>query len=91
MYNSQDLFDGGLVLDYLKKIKTFLDANPYEVFTFIFTNPDRQSIPGVWKPIFDEAGEIINSSISNFLILTLLLCRHNAFGFHPPFAYNEAL
>ncbi|TEB26197.1 hypothetical protein FA13DRAFT_1737598 [Coprinellus micaceus] len=50
------LFDGGLVLDYVKKVKTFLDANPYEVFTFIFTNPDRASIPDVWKPIFDEAG-----------------------------------
>ncbi|PPQ64035.1 hypothetical protein CVT24_008848 [Panaeolus cyanescens] len=50
------LFDGGLVEDYLKKVKTFLDANPYEVFTFIFTNPDRQSIPGVWKPAFDAAG-----------------------------------
>jgi hypothetical protein len=54
--NPQILFDGGLVLDYVKKVKTFLDANPYEVFTFIFTNPDRASIPDVWKPIFDEAG-----------------------------------
>ncbi|KAF6751921.1 PLC-like phosphodiesterase [Ephemerocybe angulata] len=50
------LFDGGLVVDYLKTVKAFLDANPFEVFTFIFTNPDMASIPGVWKPIFDEAG-----------------------------------
>ncbi|KAF9033610.1 PLC-like phosphodiesterase [Panaeolus papilionaceus] len=55
-HTSCALFDGGLVSDYLKKVKTFLDANPYEVFTFIFTNPDRQSIPGVWKPAFDNAG-----------------------------------
>ncbi|EDR03377.1 uncharacterized protein LACBIDRAFT_307156 [Laccaria bicolor S238N-H82] len=51
-----NLFDGGLVFDYLRKVKTFLDANPYEVFTFIFTNPEQVSISDVWKPIFDQAG-----------------------------------
>ncbi|KAF8151374.1 PLC-like phosphodiesterase [Crassisporium funariophilum] len=55
-HSTCSLFDGGLVLDYLKKVKTFLDANPYEVFTFIFTNPGRHSPSAVWKPIFDEAG-----------------------------------
>ncbi|TFK19863.1 PLC-like phosphodiesterase [Coprinopsis marcescibilis] len=50
------LFDGGSVLDFLRKVKTWLDANPYEVVSFIFTNPENVSIPGVWKPIFDEAG-----------------------------------
>ncbi|KAJ2915082.1 hypothetical protein MD484_g5350, partial [Candolleomyces efflorescens] len=55
-HTSCALFDGGTVLDYLRKVKTFLDANPYEVFTFIFTNPGQNSVPGVWKPIFDQAG-----------------------------------
>jgi hypothetical protein len=50
------LFDGGPVVDYLKSVKTFLDANPNEVITFIFTNPDGASIPGVWKPAFDQSG-----------------------------------
>ncbi|KAJ3507574.1 hypothetical protein NLJ89_g6225 [Agrocybe chaxingu] len=55
-YLLQALFDGGLVEDYLRKVKTFLDANPYEVFTFIFTNPDGASVQNVWKPAFDAAG-----------------------------------
>ncbi|CAA7264433.1 unnamed protein product [Cyclocybe aegerita] len=55
-HTSCALFDGGLVVDYLRKVKTFLDANPYEVFTFIFTNPDSASVQNVWKPAFDAAG-----------------------------------
>ncbi|KAF8067758.1 PLC-like phosphodiesterase [Lyophyllum atratum] len=50
------LFDGGTVEDYLKRVKTFLDANPNEVLTFIFTNPEGASVPDVWKPAFDNAG-----------------------------------
>ncbi|KAL0068065.1 hypothetical protein AAF712_004969 [Marasmius tenuissimus] len=50
------LFDGGLVVDYLKKVKTFLDENPNEVLTLLFTNPDGASIRGVWKPAFDQSG-----------------------------------
>jgi hypothetical protein len=50
------LFDGGLVSDYLKTVKTFLDANPNEVLTFIFTNPEGVSVKDVWKPAFDAAG-----------------------------------
>ncbi|KAF9553437.1 PLC-like phosphodiesterase [Agrocybe pediades] len=53
---SQDLFDGGLVVDYLKTVKTFLDANPNEVLTLLFTNPEGQSVSTVWKPAFDAAG-----------------------------------
>lgn len=55
-HSSCILFDGGLVVDYLRTVKKFLDANPNEVFTFIFTNPDGASIPNVWKPVFDQAG-----------------------------------
>ncbi|KAG6887753.1 hypothetical protein C0992_010854, partial [Termitomyces sp. T32_za158] len=50
-----DLFDGGAVVDYLNIVKTFLDANPNEVLTFIFTNPEGVSLPDVWKPAFDAA------------------------------------
>ncbi|KAF5368279.1 hypothetical protein D9615_010377 [Tricholomella constricta] len=50
------LFDGGTVENYLKKVKAFLDANPNEVLTFIFTNPERVSIPNAWKPAFDNSG-----------------------------------
>ncbi|KAF4582654.1 hypothetical protein EYR40_002577 [Pleurotus pulmonarius] len=56
-YSLKDiLFDGGTVEDYLKKVKTFLDANPNEVITLIFTNPEGVSIPSVWKPAFDNSG-----------------------------------
>ncbi|KAK7044569.1 PLC-like phosphodiesterase [Favolaschia claudopus] len=55
-HTSCALFDGGLVVDYLKTVKTFLDANPNEVLTLIFTNPENQSPSKVWKPLFDEAG-----------------------------------
>ncbi|KXN83170.1 Transcription factor IIIB 60 kDa subunit [Leucoagaricus sp. SymC.cos] len=50
------LFDGGPVVDYLKLVKAFLDNNPNEVITFIFTNPEGLSIPDIWKPAFDSAG-----------------------------------
>ncbi|KAF5350776.1 hypothetical protein D9758_010369 [Tetrapyrgos nigripes] len=49
------LFDGGLVVDYLKTVKTFLDANPNEVLTLLFTNPEGVSVKDVWKPAFDDA------------------------------------
>ncbi|KAJ7697687.1 PLC-like phosphodiesterase [Mycena rosella] len=55
-HTSCALFDGGAVVDYLKTVKTFLDANPNEVLTLIFTNPEGQSPATVWKPAFDEAG-----------------------------------
>ncbi|GLB44418.1 putative plc-like phosphodiesterase [Lyophyllum shimeji] len=50
------LFDGGRVVDYLKLVKSFLDANPNEVLTLLFTNPEGLSVGTVWKPAFDEAG-----------------------------------
>ncbi|GLB43912.1 putative plc-like phosphodiesterase [Lyophyllum shimeji] len=40
------LFDRGRVVDYLKLVKSFLDANPNEVLTLLF----------MWKPAFNEAG-----------------------------------
>ncbi|KAF7354069.1 Transcription factor IIIB 60 kDa subunit [Mycena venus] len=50
------LFDGGSVLSYLQTVKTFLDENPNEVLTLLFTNPEGLSPATVWKPIFDAAG-----------------------------------
>ncbi|ESK87562.1 hypothetical protein Moror_2011 [Moniliophthora roreri MCA 2997] len=50
------LFDGGLVVDYLKKVKSWLDAHPNEVLTLLVTNPDNVSLRDVWKPAFDSSG-----------------------------------
>jgi hypothetical protein len=50
------LFDGGKVVDYLKTVKTFLDANPNEVLTFIFTNPEGLDLKTVWAPAFEQSG-----------------------------------
>jgi hypothetical protein len=33
-----------------------MDANPNEVFTFIFTNPEAISVKDVWDPIFAQSG-----------------------------------
>ncbi|KAI0032912.1 PLC-like phosphodiesterase [Vararia minispora EC-137] len=50
------LFDGGPVVDYLTEVKTWLDANPNEVVTFLFTNPEGLSISSVWAPAFASSG-----------------------------------
>ncbi|PPQ64040.1 hypothetical protein CVT24_008853 [Panaeolus cyanescens] len=50
------IFDGGNVTSYLKTVKTWLDANPNEVITFIFTNPENASLLDFWKPAFDDSG-----------------------------------
>ncbi|KAF7358784.1 Transcription factor IIIB 60 kDa subunit [Mycena sanguinolenta] len=55
-HTSCALFDGGTVADYLGNVKTFLDANPNEVLTLLFTNPEGADVSTVWKPIFDAAG-----------------------------------
>ncbi|KAK2467580.1 hypothetical protein APHAL10511_000435 [Amanita phalloides] len=49
-------YDGGSVRNYLVKVKSFLDQNPNEVLTLLFTNPESQPVVTVWKPIFDQAG-----------------------------------
>lgn len=50
------LFDGGSVESYLLRVKKFMDANPHEVFTFVFTNPEEHSVEKIWKPIFEKTG-----------------------------------
>ncbi|KAJ7473135.1 PLC-like phosphodiesterase [Mycena galericulata] len=57
-HTSCDLFDGGSVQDYLTNVKTFLDANPNEVVTLLFTNPDGANVSTVWKPAFDAAAYV---------------------------------
>ena len=42
--------------DYLKKAKTFLDANTNTVLILIFTNPDEISVKDKWKLAFDNTG-----------------------------------
>ncbi|KAJ7155080.1 PLC-like phosphodiesterase [Mycena filopes] len=55
-HTSCALFDGGTVLAYLQTVKTWLDANPNEVLTLLFTNPEGLSIPDVWAPAFEQSG-----------------------------------
>jgi hypothetical protein len=49
------LFDGGLVEDYLRKVKTFLDANPNEVVTIIIANKIDTPVMSKWKAVFDKS------------------------------------
>jgi len=55
------LYYGGPVLDYLITVKSFLDENPNEVLTLLFTNPESLSVSTVWAPVFDQAN--LTSSI----------------------------
>ncbi|KIP01290.1 hypothetical protein PHLGIDRAFT_17300 [Phlebiopsis gigantea 11061_1 CR5-6] len=50
------LFDGGTVQAYLTTVNTWIRANPNEVLTFIFTNPDGASLPDLWDPAFQDSG-----------------------------------
>ncbi|KAJ7210023.1 PLC-like phosphodiesterase [Mycena pura] len=43
-HTSCGLFNGGAVLAYLQTVKTWLDANPDEVLTLLFTNPEGLSL-----------------------------------------------
>ena len=52
----QILFDGGTVEDYLDKVHDFLTANPNEVITLLFTNPEGASLPDLWDPPFQKSG-----------------------------------
>ena len=55
-HTSCALFDGGPVESYLATVKAFLDANPNDVLTMIFTNPEGLSLPGQWEPAFKNSG-----------------------------------
>jgi hypothetical protein len=37
-------------------VKTWLDAHPKEVLTFVFTNPEGVSLKDVWDPAFQASG-----------------------------------
>jgi len=49
------LLDGGLVEDYLRKVKNFLDANPNEVLTIIIANKIDSPVMPKWKAVFDKS------------------------------------
>ncbi|RPD63733.1 PLC-like phosphodiesterase [Lentinus tigrinus ALCF2SS1-6] len=55
-HTSCALFDGGTVEAYLNKVNDFLKANPNEVLTLIFTNPEGASLPDLWDPPFQASG-----------------------------------
>ncbi|KAH9981896.1 PLC-like phosphodiesterase [Russula compacta] len=55
-HTSKLLFDGGTVEAYLEHVTIFLDENPYEVLTLLFTNPEGLSFPDVWAPVFEYSG-----------------------------------
>jgi len=55
-HTSCALFDGGPVVDYLNTVKSWMDANPKDVVTFLFTNPEGADVQTVWDPIFKAAG-----------------------------------
>lgn len=42
--------------DYLTKVFNWLQANPNEVVTLLFTNPESVSLPNVWAPAFQASG-----------------------------------
>jgi len=50
------LFDGGTVAAYLKNVVTFLNDNPNDVLTLLFTNPEGLSFAKTWAPVFERAG-----------------------------------
>jgi len=55
-HSSCALFDGGTAEDYLKKVKSFLDANPREVITIVMTNPKDLDVKDKWLPAFTASG-----------------------------------
>lgn len=54
-HTSCNLFDGGSLQDYLKIVKTWLDANPNEVLSLLIVNSDNQP-PTAYDTIFKAAG-----------------------------------
>jgi len=49
------LFDGGSVADYLRQVKTFLDANPNDIVTLIISNQVESPAMSKWKAVFDKS------------------------------------
>jgi hypothetical protein len=50
------LFDGGTAENYLAIVKIFLENNPDEVLTLLFTNPEGLSIPNQVHPVLVNSG-----------------------------------
>jgi len=54
-HTSCSLFDGGSVENYLRQVKSFLDANPNEVVTIIVANKVNPPAMPKWKAVFDKS------------------------------------
>jgi len=54
-HTSCEIFDAGTLLSYLQKVKSWLDSNPDEVLTILFTNSDGIDIT-IWGADFASAG-----------------------------------
>lgn len=81
------MYDGGTVLDYLINIKSFLDQNPNDVLTLLFTNPESEPVATVWKPIFDQAGTFL--SLLFDVVLTMTHNRPHPINLRPTARSNE--
>jgi hypothetical protein len=55
-HTSCALYNGGTAENYLRTVKTFLDANPNEVMTIIIANKMNRPVMSAWKSVFDESG-----------------------------------
>lgn len=75
-------------MDYLKIVKSFLDANPNEVLTLLFTNPEGLSVLDVWKPAFDASGI---SHFTSSRSVDDLVFRNNTINLRPSFVASQAV
>ena len=63
---SADLsYDGGTLVAYLQRVKTWLDQNPNEVLTILFTNPDGINVM-IWGADFVSSGIAGMAFVPNF-------------------------
>jgi hypothetical protein len=59
------IYDGGTLVAYLQKVKTWLDQNPNEVLTILFTNPDAINVT-IWGADFVSSGIAEMAFVPNF-------------------------
>lgn len=76
-------------MDYLNIVKEFLDANPNEVLTLLFTNPEGLSVLDVWKPVFDASG--IFHLASSHSVDDLALFRNHTINLRPSVVASQAV
>ena len=52
--------------DYLRRVKTFLDAHPNEVLTIIIANKIKKPVMPMWKAVFDKSRGFALLNFPNF-------------------------